>query len=409
MTDREKAELAFYWPFWARPNQLPPAGDWRTWLVLAGRGFGKTRTGAEWCRGQVECGACSRLALVAATAADARDVMVEGESGVLAISPPWDRPTYEPSKRRLTWKNGAIATLYSADEPDRLRGPQHDGAWCDELASWRYPEAWDMLMLGLRLGRDPRVIVTTTPKPVKHLKDLMAAPTTATTGGSTYENVENLAPAFKDAIISRYEGTRLGRQELHAQLLEDVPGALWTRNLLDTGRVTRVPDLTRIVVGVDPSTTTGGDEAGIVVAGVGICYCKGNDNGEVHGFVLDDRTKQGSPLAWAREAVAAYNIHQADRLVAESNQGGEMVSITIGTILGAPPVTLVHASRGKHTRAEPVSSKYEQGMVHHVGTFAALEDELCTWVPGDASPNRLDALVWALSDLMLGTSEGVFF
>ncbi|MCL6640250.1 MAG: terminase family protein, partial [Candidatus Rokubacteria bacterium] len=206
LTDEQAAELLYDWRFWARPEQLPPEGDWRVWLLLAGRGFGKTRTGAEWVRAQVESGRCGRLALVAPTAADVRDVMVEGESGILAVSPPWFRPVYEPSKRRLTWPNGAIATTYSADEPDRLRGPQHDGAWCDEIASWKYPEAWDMLMFGLRLGRDPRVVVTTTPKPVRLVRDLLALPTTAVTRGSTYDNAENLAPAFLEQIIRKYEG-----------------------------------------------------------------------------------------------------------------------------------------------------------------------------------------------------------
>jgi phage terminase large subunit-like protein len=225
--------LLYDWPFWARPAQLPPQGNWRIWLLLAGRGFGKTRTGAELIRARVAASTARRLALVAPTAADARNVMVEGESGILAISPPWDRPRYEPSKRRLTWPNGAIATLYSADEPERLRGPQHDATWCDELASWRYPEAWDMLMFGMRLGPDPRAVVTTTPRPTKLIRTLIADPTAVVTRGSTYENRANLAPAFLDQIIRKYEGTRLGRQEIEAELLDDVPGALWTRGIID--------------------------------------------------------------------------------------------------------------------------------------------------------------------------------
>ena len=243
LSPAEARALLYDWSFWARPEQLPPPGDWRVWLLLAGRGFGKTRTGAELIRARVAARTARRIALVAPTAADARDVMVEGESGILAISPPWDRPRYEPSKRRLTWPNGAVATLFSADEPERLRGPQHDAAWCDELGSWRYPEAWDMLMFGLRLGPDPRVVVTTTPRPTKLIRALLADPTAVVTRGSTYENRANLAPAFLDQIIRKYEGTRLGRQELDAELLDDVPGALWTRGIIEAARATACADI----------------------------------------------------------------------------------------------------------------------------------------------------------------------
>jgi phage terminase large subunit-like protein len=395
LSPADKAQLLYRWPFWARDAQLAPIDDWRTWLVLAGRGFGKTRCGAEWVREQIESGRARRVALVAATAADARDVMVEGESGLLAISPPWFRPRYEPSKRRLTWPNGAIATTYSADEPKRLRGPQHDAAWADELCAWRYPETWDMLMFGLRLGRDPRVVVTTTPKTIPLLRKLMAQRTTRTTRGSTYDNAANLAPAFMADIIAAYEGTRLGRQELNAEILEDNPDALWKREaMIDAHRVAQMPALKRIVVGVDPSASGHGDECGIVVAGLGV-------NGE--GYVIDDRSRQGSPSEWALAAVAAYSVHQANALVAEVNQGGEMVETVLRTVDKDRAVTYkaVHASRGKYTRAEPIASLYEQGKVHHVGSFAYLEDQLCQWTPGEDSPDRLDALVWALSDLML--------
>jgi phage terminase large subunit-like protein len=235
----EAQALLYGWPYWARANQLPPNGDWRVWLLLAGRGFGKTRTGAELIRARAMALAARRLALVAPTAGDARDIMVEGESGILAISPPWERPRYEPSKRRLTWPNGAIATLFSADEPERLRGPQHDAAWCDELASWRYPEAWDMLMLGLRLGTDPRVVVTTTPRPTKLIRELIADPTVVVTRGTTHENRANLAPVFLGQIVRKYQGTRLGRQELEAEILEDVPGALWNRGVIEATRASR--------------------------------------------------------------------------------------------------------------------------------------------------------------------------
>lgn len=397
LSDDEAGYLLYHWPFWARPNQLPPAGDWRTWLVLAGRGFGKTRTGAEWVRGQVEAGRCQRLALVAPTAADARDVMVEGESGMLAIAPPWNRPKYEPSKRRLTWPNGAQAAIYSADEPDRLRGPQHDGAWCDELAAWRYPETWDMLLFGLRLGGDPRAVVTTTPRPRPVLRELIAAPSTVITRGSTFENRKNLAPAFLEQIVSKYKGTRLGRQELYAELLEDVEGALWNLKQFDERRT--APDLARVVVGVDPAVTAteASDETGIIVAGKGV---------DGQGYILADRSCRLSPDGWARRAVAAFHEFKADRIVVETNNGGKMVEQVIRTVDRNVPITEVHASRGKITRAEPVAALYEQQKVWHTQRFDELEDQMVTWTPeSGTSPDRLDALVWALTDLMLGSGE----
>lgn len=382
----------FDWPAHARPNQLPPPGDWQVWLLRAGRGFGKTRAGAEWTRTRAQANPHARIALVAPTAADARDVMVEGESGLLAISPPWFRPHYEPSKRRLTWPNGAMATTYSADEPDRLRGPQHSDAWCDEIAVWvRGPEAFDMLQFGLRLGTDPRCVITTTPRPTKLIRDLIHSPRTAETRGTTYENRANLAPAFFERIVSQYEGTRLGRQELDAELLDDNPGALWKRHLIEDARLPRAPDLTRVVVAIDPS---GGDEehgaeAGIVVAGVGP---------DGHGYVLEDLSLHASPNVWMSRAVAAYHRHRADRLVAEVNFGGKMVKALLDQVDATVAFGELHASRGKQVRAEPIAALYEQGRVHHVGTFPMLEDQLCEWVPGDASPDRLDALVWALTE-----------
>lgn len=390
------------WRRIARPEQLAPVGDWRVWLLLAGRGFGKSRTGAEWVRSQAESGAARRIALVAATSADVRDVLVEGESGLLAIAPPHARPVYEPSKRRLTWPNGVIATTYSADEPDRLRGPQHDAGWCDELAAWRYPDAWDQLMFGLRLGTDPRVVVTTTPRPTPLVRQLVRSPSTHVTRGSTYDNRANLAPAFFDQIVTRYEGTRLGRQELNAEILDDAPGALWSRAMLDGSRVDRAPlALRRVVVAVDPAVTSteSSDETGVVVAGVGT---------DGHGYVIADHTGKYSPADWARLAVRLYREHKADRIVAESNQGGDMVAHTIRTVDPGAPVKLVHASRGKRTRAEPVAALYEQGRVHHVGVLAALEDQLCTWdaSTSEASPDRLDALVWALTDLVVVHAYG---
>jgi phage terminase large subunit-like protein len=393
-TPEKLKKLDYAWWFNAREKQEIPEGPWRIWLILAGRGFGKTRTGAETVREQVEKGNAKRIALVAPTASDARDVMIEGESGIMNICPDWNRPTYEPSKRRLTWPNGAIATAYSADEPERLRGPQHDFAWCDELAAWRYPEAWDMLQFGLRLGDDPRVIVTTTPKPTPMVKELVRNPNAYITKGSTYENRENLAPAFLEAIVGKYEGTRLGRQELNAEILDDNPDALWQRKDIDDNRVSKVPELIRIVVGVDPAATSkqGADDTGIVVAGI---------DKNKHGYILGDYTCHLSPKQWAIEAIAAFNKHQADRVVGETNNGGEMVEHTLRTVDPGIPFKSVHASRGKQTRAEPISSYYEQGRIHHVGSFPALEDQMCDWVPGISdSPDRVDALVWALTELL---------
>lgn len=389
-------QLLYEWRFWARPNQVAPEGDWRVFLLLAGRGFGKTRSGAELVREWVERGQCRRLALVAPTAADARDVIVEGESGILAISPPWFMPVYEPSKRRLTWPNGAMATLYSADEPRRLRGPQHDGAWADELAAWQYPETWDMLMFGLRLGDDPRCVVTTTPRPIPIIKELLTDEKCVVTRGSTYENEANLAPQFFRDIIRKYEGSRLGRQELLAEILDDAPGALWKRDQIDSTRVTEHPPLRRIVVAIDPAASTGegAAETGIIVAGLGQ---------DGHGYVIDDVTLRGSPDTWGSAAVAAYHKHHADRIVGEVNNGGDMVEHVIRTVDKRAAFKSVRASRGKLVRAEPVAALYEQARVHHVGFFGALEDQLCSWEPDiDQSPDRLDALVWAITELMLG-------
>lgn len=405
----EAVALLYDWRFWARDSQLPPKGAWRVWLLLAGRGFGKTRTGAELVRARVTSQNSRRLALVAPTAADARNVMVEGESGILAISPQWDRPHYEPSKRRLTWPNGAIATFYSAEEPERLRGPQHDAAWCDELTSWRYPEAWDMLMFGLRLGEDPRVIVTTTPRPTKLLRALVEDPAVAVTRGTTYENRPNLAPGFLDRIARKYDGTRLGRQEIEAEILDDIPGGLWNRGIIEAARGRAAPPLARIVVAIDPAATSGvgANETGIIVGG---------KDAEGHGWVLADLSGRYRPMEWAKAAVAAYHAHRADRVVAEVNNGGEMVEATLRVIDPNLPFAAVHASRGKIPRAEPVAALYEQGRVHHLGAFPQLEDQMCSLTRGgyDAgespragfSPDRVDALVWAMTDLLLVPMPG---
>jgi phage terminase large subunit-like protein len=400
------------WPALARPNQLPPSSTWwQIWLLLAGRGFGKTRTLAEWVCGQVACGQARRIALVAATAADARDVLVEGESGILAVAPPWCRPVYEPSKRRLTWPNGAIATTFSAEEPERLRGPQHDAAVCDELGSWSRPETWDMLQFGLRLGRNPRCLVATTPRPTKLIRELLAREghDVVVTRGSTYENRANLAPGFFDQVIRKYEGTRLGRQELLAEVLEDTPGALWNRDALDQCRREHAPELRRIVVAIDPAATSGedADETGIIVAG---------KDGGGHGYVLADLSGRYSPADWAKTAISAYHRHHADRIVAEVNNGGEMVEATLRMVDPNVPFTAVRASRGKVIRAEPVAALYEQGRVHHVGAFPELEDQMCGLTTdfdrqrAGYSPDRVDALVWALTDLLVEpmSNEGIY-
>ena len=396
--------LASDWRRMARPSQRMPDGAWILWLILAGRGFGKTRTGAETVRQQKLAG-CSRIGLIGATAADVRDVMIEGPSGLLTISPKHDRPLYEPSKRRLTWNNGAIASAYSADEPDRLRGPEHDFIWMDELAAWNDPNAFDMAMFGLRRGKSPRAIITTTPRPTKIIRGLIAreGKDVVVTRGSTFENSANLAPAFLNEITNKYAGTRLGRQELMAEVLSDTPGALWTMELIDKGRRPSVehpaiPAMRRIVVAIDPavSVTEASDETGIIVAGLG-------EDG--HGYVLADESGKYSPIDWARKAVGLYRKFGADRIVAEANQGGLMVETTIRTVDQNASYKAVHASRGKVTRAEPVAALAEQFRIHLVGAFPELEDQLCSYQAGSSgSPDRLDAMVWAFTELMVETS-----
>ena len=400
LTDNEADELLTTWSFWARPEQLTPEGDWRIWLILAGRGYGKTRCGAEWVHEQIENGKM-RIALVGETKADVRDVMVEGESGILATAQRKNRPLYEPSKRRLTWPNGAIAVCYSGDEPDQLRGPQHDGAWLDELSKYRYAEdTWSNLDLGLRLGENPQVVITTTPRPIKILKDLVNDPATHLTKGSTYDNLHNLADSFAQRIIARYEGTRLGRQELHAEILDDIVGALWQRAFIEDHRLKNAPDyFERIVVGVDPAITAGeeADETGIIVCG------KLGDRG----YIIDDGSGKFSPQEWAIKAIQTYYKFNADRIVAEVNQGGDMVEHTIRTVDKNVSFKAVRASKGKILRAEPIAALYEQGRVHHCGNFAQLEDQLCTYTHETReSPDRLDALVWGLTDLFIGRNEG---
>lgn len=402
LTPVELQALEHDWRFWARPNQLPPAGDWTIWLNLGGRGSGKTWVGANQSIEWAESLPGSIGHLVAPTAPDLRDVMVEGPSGILALSPPTFRPLYEPSKRRLTWPNGTIARLFSAEEPERLRGPQCHWGWTDEIAAWKYAEAWDQLLFGLRLGERPRLVATTTPKPIQIVRDILARPDTVVTRSRTADNMANLAPVFLTTVVSRYEGTRLGRQELEGELLEDVPGALWTRALIDQHRVQSHPTLTRIIVGIDPAATSteGADETGIVVCGLGA---------DKHGYVLSDVSARLAPIAWARAAIKEYRNRNADRIVAEVNNGGEMVELTLRTVDPSVSYKAVHASRGKAKRAEPVSALYEQGKVHHVGAFHQLEDQMCNWVPDleaeQNSPDRMDALVWALTELMVSPNE----
>jgi len=401
--DGGSARLLDDWHLWARPEQLAPGGEWTSWLYMGGRGAGKTRAGAEWIRARVESGLGRRIALVAGTAADARNVMIEGESGLLAIASASDRPRFEPSKRRLTWPNGAVATLFSAEQPESLRGPQHDTAWCDELAKWKYLErAWDNLQLGLRLGRMPRQVITTTPRALAALKTIIARSDTVVTRGTSYDNRANLAPAYFAHIIRRYEGTRFGRQEINAELLDDVQGALWTRAMLDQARLgesAAAPQMVRVVVGVDPSGTRGEDDRasiGIVAAG------KGDDG---LGYVLADFTCALSPAGWGRRVAEAASAHRADCVVAEGNFGGAMVESVLATANTSARVRMVTASRGKIVRAEPIAALYEQNRVRHAGVFGALEDQLVAFTTegyvGEGSPDRADAMIWALTKLML--------
>lgn len=393
LSEEDAQSLLWEWSFWARPNQLAPPGDWRVWLVLSGRGFGKTRMGAEWLRSLAETMPGARFALIGQTAADVRDVMIRGESGLLAVSPPWFRPIYNTSLRLVQWPNGAEAHTYSGDSPDQLRGPQHHGVWADEPAKWSYlTEAWDNMEMGLRLGNLPQAVATTTPRPLPLLRRLLADPSCVVTRGHTFENAENLPESYMDRLRALYEGTRIGRQELAGEILEDREGALWTRDMLERLRVVETPEMVRVVVAVDPAVSDGESaaETGIIVCG------KGTDG---QGYVLDDSTLSESPLNWSRQVIAAYTRYRANLIVGEKNQGGDLIENTLRTVKPGIAFKGVHASRNKVARAEPVVSLYEQGRVHHVGMFASLEDQLCGWVPGEKSPDRLDALVWGMTEL----------
>ena len=398
LTDKEAEALLYDWRnFLARPDQLAPQGDWDIWLCLAGRGWGKTRTGAEWVREEVEAGRASRIALVAETAADARDVMV---AELLRIFPPDKMPEYVKSNRCVEFHNGAKAWTYNATEPDQLRGPQHDLAWCDELAKWRYArETWDMLQFGLRLGDHPRQLVTTTPRPIDLIKAIVSGQEgrVEVTRGRTLDNRANLAPSFLERIQRRYEGTRLGRQELNAEILGDLPGAIWTQASIDAFRVQEAPQLGRVLVAVDPAVTAteDSDEHGIMVGGV---------DGEQVGYLMEDHSMRGTPMEWAKRVASLVKTHGADGCVVEVNQGGDMVAHTLRTIAPNMNIIEVRASRGKHVRAEPIAALYEQGRIRHVGQFPELEAQMTQFTTegyqGEASPDRADALVWLFSELM---------
>ncbi|MGL4397679.1 MAG: DNA-packaging protein [Hyphomicrobium sp.] len=417
----ELDELLFDWDLWARDDQLPPdatarGAAWRVWLMLGGRGSGKTRAGAEWVRakalgdgrgdGDAACGGDrARIALVGKTIADVRNVMIEGVSGLIAIHARRDRPHFEPSKRRLTWPNGAVAELFSADETEGLRGPQFSHAWCDELAKWRNAQkAWDMLQFGLRLGSHPQAVVTTTPRPHAYLKALMADEATVTTRLATADNAVHLAPAFMAEMTRRYAGSPLGRQELYGEVIDDTVSALWRRHWIEEARMAAAPEMKRTIVALDPpvTATASSDACGIVVAGLGL------DN---RCYVLADRTLQGrEPQAWAKAALAAYDDFGCDALVAEVNQGGDLVVEVLRQFRAHVPVRKVRATRGKWLRAEPVASLYAQARVVHVGGFDALEDQMCAFAADGRvhgrSPDRVDALVWAVTDLMLSDGAG---
>lgn len=411
LTPAEAALLQYEWKFWARENQLPPEGEWGVWLLMTGRGFGKTRAGAQWVIDQAKTPG-THIAMVCRVPADGRDVMVNGDSGVMACSAPDFRPTYIPSQRQIKWPNGSEARIFSSETPDDLRGPNFHCAWIDELAKYtQAQEVWDTLVMAVRLPPNPRIVVTTTPRPIPILKQLLDDPATHLTQGSIYDNRTNLSEKFFDRLIKRYEGTYLGQQELEGLMVSDRPGALWSRLVLEENRVNSSPEaLTRVVVAIDPPATSGEDssEAGIVVVASG-------ENGL--SYVLADASLHGTPDDWGRQAVRLYDRYHADQIVGEVNNGGEMVGFTVTECAkslyrdgerpsSVIPYVPVRASRGKLTRAEPIAALYSQGRVKHVGLFPELEDQMASWVVGEKSPDRLDALVWALTALVLyGSNE----
>ena len=412
--DPKKAEeLRYNYRFWARPEQIPPEdADWNVFLALAGRGWGKTWAGAQWCREQVKLGK-RRIIAVASTNSDVEKVMVKGESGFLNVCWAGDKtykgikmgyPDWSPTKRTLTWENGATVTFFSSEEPDRLRGPQGDAAWLDELCAWNKDrETYDMLQFCMRLGKHPRIFITTTPKPTRLLRDILKNKKTLTVRGSTFDNAANLAETYLEAVKSQYEGTRLGRQELYAEVLEEAAGALWNRAILDTAlyEIDTNPEefaktLSRVVISIDPAVSTNAesDMTGLIAAGIDVNGCS---------YILEDATERLSPEAWATKAIELYHKYSADRIVYERNQGGDLVKYTLQTVDETIPLKGVHASRGKFARAEPVSSLYERGKVKHLRGLDALETQMTTWEPlgSIGSPDRLDAMVWAITELAL--------
>jgi len=417
LTEQERTALEYEWKFWGRPEQWEPPGDWLYWLLLAGRGFGKSRTGSEYVRERmVKRADVARATLIAPTAADVRDIMIEGPAGIMRVHANHERPEYAPSKRRLTWPNGAVAITYSAEDPESLRGGEVGLVWGDEIAAWQYlDDAWAQLQFTLRAQGDLRIILTTTPKNRKVIRELLKDSLTFVTRGSSYDNRANLNPIFYEKVIRPYEGTRLGRQEIYAEILDDVVGALWSEVLIAQERVVRAPDMDMIVVAVDPagSSEEGSDETGIVVAGRGPMPPGGKEADLDHGFVLADESLKSSPAGWAAAAVTAYYKHSADVIVAEKNYGGEMVEHTIHSIDRSVPVKIVTASRGKRQRAEPVSTLYEKRRVHHVGHYPLLEEQMCNWVPPatgvprGSSPDRMDALVWGITELLVDEEREV--
>jgi phage terminase large subunit-like protein len=445
LSPEERAAVPYVWRLWGRPDQFAPAGDWRFWLVQAGRGYGKTRLGAEWVRQKARTLPGSRGALVAGTPGEARDVMITGPSGLLAMSPDKERPLYEPSKRLLTWPlvpgQGQCTTagIYSAHNFEQLRGPQYHWGWLDELGKWRYAtEAFDQFNFGLRLGKQPQCCITTTPRPIKVIRKLLKDKRCVVTRGRTFDNAANLAEDYLAEMADKYQGTRLGRQELDGDLLDDLPGALWKRSVIDADRVKAppwalstgrgevlldedgrpIPDLDVIVVGVDPSVAdnkdaeeedAGGEKktdlCGIVAAG------RRGHGLAARYYVLEDASLHGSPDEWGSRVVEIYDKWQADRIIAEVNNGGALVEALIKQKDPLAKYKAVHASRGKKARAEPISALYEQHRVHHVGTHEELEDQMCTYVPHATkkSPDRMDAAVWALTDLSTGTGKAERF
>ncbi|ARE85408.1 Terminase-like family protein [Roseovarius sp. EC-HK134] len=411
LSDGELMALPYLFEFWALPHQLPPSGDWRTWVIMGGRGAGKTRAGAEWVRSEVEgarpmdTGRCKRIALVGETIDQVREVMIFGESGILACSPPDRRPEWQATRKRLIWPNGAVAQAFSAHDPEGLRGPQFDGAWVDELAKWkRARETWDMLQFGLRLGEAPRVCVTTTPRNVGVLKDILATPSTVTSSAPTEANRAHLAESFLDEVRARYAGTRLGRQELDGLLIDEAEDALWSPAMLEAARVDTLPEFDRVVVAVDPPVSghAASDECGIIVVGA---ITRGPVQ-DWRAYVLADASvSAASPARWARAVIRARELWGAERVVAEVNQGGDLVEQVIRQVDPLVPLRKVHASRGKVARAEPVAALYEQGRVHHARGLGTLEDQMCAMTArgyeGRGSPDRVDALVWALTDLIV--------